>query len=526
MEPCLLNQVSVPKFEEKMTPERRAKFWAYAKDLGANTGADHNTVINQMAQDFNMPQRLVAQALDGPKSIYRASAEVKLKQRMSQKFLAENAKYLEQFDQTGTQRIFNKLDEFSRTNILRYHGPVPPVTHAIDIAATNPVEFAKTYLDSWRASSMDARDRIMNDLKNPQKSPYYQTFLDAGAPIGDEPVQGFSGTGWASRSLDAGMKPLRYRLMEREFLKAPESERTPELAKHLAKIYSHATGALVKGEPMEVATRWVRRFLLAPQLTPSKIANILDTGATLNTLARMGESKLGMSTRPPTFAERRAAQIRLTRTARYFGPILTGLALNDLLLQGSQSQQRVNFMHPSRSDWMAFKFAGHTVRMRGTMEMVALIAKLWALGSYQKEKFGAQSPEEAAAKYSEYKLTPGFGIVKEVLTGKDFFGRPSAWNVADPGGRVFPRKNWMEEVGQQLPIFVGHGISAFHEALRDQGVDTRASRNVLRTITTAQGLKAAEAALVGGVPEFFGINVQPDRYVGRPGGLQEIYKKP
>ena len=135
--PCVVNGVTAKQLEAKMTPERRAKLWEYAKSLGANAGVDHESIIARIADEHNWPRRLVAQALDGPKSIRKASDEVRARQKMSQRFLAENRRYLEQFDRTGSQKILNGVNDVATTNLLRYHGPVPPVTHAIDIAATN-----------------------------------------------------------------------------------------------------------------------------------------------------------------------------------------------------------------------------------------------------------------------------------------------------------------------------------------------------------------------------------------------------
>jgi hypothetical protein len=60
-------------------------------------------------------------------------------------------------------------------------------------------------------------------------------------------------------------------------------------------------------------------------------------------------------------------------------------------------------------------------------------------------------------------------------------------------------------------------VSAFHESLRNQGVDTRVSMNVLRAITRnpKAAIKAAEEAALEGGAEFFGVNIQPDRFIGK-----------
>lgn len=149
--PCLIPQVTAPQFEKSMTPERRAKFWEYAKTLGANSGVDHATVIEQMSQKFNIPQRLIAQALDGPKSIRQASEEVRFRQKMSQRFLAENARYLEQMDGTGTQSMMRMAGQGIYKGILAGHGPVISAIHPLDMLMTDPVKFAQQYARGWQA---------------------------------------------------------------------------------------------------------------------------------------------------------------------------------------------------------------------------------------------------------------------------------------------------------------------------------------------------------------------------------------
>jgi len=528
-EPCLLAQVDPKAFEKKMTRERRAMFWEEAKKMGANAGVDHATIIEQMSAKFNIPARLMAQALDGPKAIRAASEEVKFKQKQAQRFLADNARYLENMDRTGVQKLLSVFNRGTYKGLLAAHGPVIAAIHPLDMLATDPVAWIQQYGRGWQAITNAGRDRIMTDMKDPLLHPDYKTALDAGLPIGDDVAEGFNHTSWASRGMDASLKPLRLQKWEQYWYKAPPEARTPEFARKLAADFAHATGSLVKGERMEVLTRGVRKYLLAPQYTPSKIAKtIFDPLETARTYERMLESKIpsnkftrkiGLAdVRPPTDAEKRIANIRTVRAARFFGGTLGALALNEAILRATGSNQYVNYDHPSRSDFLAFKFAGHTWRMRGTLEIVALVAKLAAL-SQGKAKFGQQTPEEAAAKYSEYKLAPGIGLGKELVTGRDMFGRPSPWNV-DPGNRIFPRKNVMEFVSEHSPIFLGHGVYAFHEALRDHGVDTRQSRNVMRAITSnpKATLKALEEGLMATGLEFLGVNVQPDRYIGRDTG--------
>src|SRR5258708_5395392 len=102
--PCLINQVTNQQFEKSLTPEERSMFWRYAKSIGADKGVDHPTVVAQMAQEFGLPNRLVAQAMKGPKSLYKASEEVRAREQASQRFLGDNRRYLSNMDKTGVQK--------------------------------------------------------------------------------------------------------------------------------------------------------------------------------------------------------------------------------------------------------------------------------------------------------------------------------------------------------------------------------------------------------------------------------------
>ena len=514
IDPCFVNQVTNKEFEKSLTPERRSMFWRYAKSIGADKGVDHASVISQMAQKFELPERLIAQAFDGPKTLRKVSDEVRARQKASARVLADNRRYLAQMDKTGAAKLMHFLSDGTRSSLLFAHGPVTPLLHGLDIAPTNPVRFIRTYLRGFASLSSKATESIMATL---ERKPNYKLFRDAGLPIerSDISMEGFPKTSWAARTMEGALKPLRYELMEAKWERIPEAQKTPEMLKFLAEQYAHATGSMVRGEKAEIATRWLRKILLAPQWTPSKWLRVIaDPIKTIGTFERAIESKFNRNVRPPTPEERIIAYNRVRRAATFFGVTLGALAVNKALLQSTGSKQEVNFDKPIRGDFLAFKFAGKSWRMRGTMEIVTLLAKLGALGT-QKYKYGQKTPEDAAARYAEYKLTPGIGIGKELLTGKDVFGRPVPWS-SEAGSKMFPRKNWMEFAGEHGPIFVGHAVSAFHETLRDDGVDTRDSRNVLRAIQRNPQLarEAFEEAGMSGVAEFFGVNIQPDRYSG------------
>jgi hypothetical protein len=259
-------------------------------------------------------------------------------------------------------------------------------------------------------------------------------------------------------------------------------------------------------------TGLLRRAMLAPQLTLSKwMKTVVDPITTINTFARAVESKVNRNIRPPTPEERRIAWIRTRNAAIYTGVLYGGLKLNQAMLQANESRQKINTTEPLRGDFLAFKANGYYVRTRGSQEVIAFLARL-AATTTQKKKFGQQSPEEVMGRYGEYKMVPAFGMAKEAFGGKDFLGRPLPWS-SEPGTAKAPKLEYPELIAQHGPIFLGHGVSAFYESLREQGVNVHDINKVMRALVNNP--QAVERALVEGGAEFLGINIQKDRYIGR-----------
>jgi hypothetical protein len=517
--PCFLGQATKRDIE-KLPQEHVTAFWQYAKDNGLFKGLNPDETRQMIADNFKIPERVVAWIMDRNKTARVISEEARARQKITANFLANNRRYLADMDKSGLQKLWNFYQDGTRKFLLAFHGPVPAPIHALDVLMTNPLKFLRAE-GRGLASVFPAYEKAVMD--NLAKQDYYDTALKAGLPIGPDDIstEAFPKHGWVARAMNAGLKPLRYELWENSWKRTPTEDQTPDYAHKLAIDYAHATGSMVKGEPAETYTRGLRQALLAPQYTPSKIMKtIFDPLETVRTFERAIESKVTKSVMAPTPEERAIAWNRTWRAGRWLGGTLIGLGVNDAILRWSGSNQRVNYgldvPHMIRGDWMAFKFGGHMWRMRGSLELIALMSKIGAL-SVQKYKYGEQTPEEAVARYGEYKLVPGIGLGKELATGKDVFGRPVPWS-SEIGSARFPRKNWAEFVGEHGPIFVGHAISAFHESLRNQGVDTRTLNGVYNAImhNPQAATKAAEEGALAGGAEFFGVNVQPDRFIGKP----------
>jgi hypothetical protein len=184
---------------------------------------------------------------------------------------------------------------------------------------------------------------------------------------------------------------------------------------------------------------------------------------------------------PPTPEARIAASNRLWSAGKWLAGIVGGLALNDQLSRAIGSSARVNFTDPKRSDYFAFRvnipvLGEYYIKTRGSMEPLQLLARMIGASTpYAKPKYGATTPEEVFGRYTEYKLTPSISLAKELGTGRDVFGRPVPWSSAQ-GTKFAPKYTYPEYIGQHAPIFIGHGVQAFYEGMREAGVTTNSIR--------------------------------------------------
>lgn len=507
--PCFINQTTPRDIDRIATPERVSLFWRYAKAHGLEKGMTPDEIRADMAKKFNLPERVVAQILDKPKTVRKVSEEVRARQKQTARFLADNHRYIANMDKSALERTANFLVNGVRSSLLAAHGPVIPITHGLDTAFVTPVKFVRTWIRAFGALKPSAVDGFYRRM---EADPLYKTFKDAGAVIAkDDHAEGFGKTGWASRAMEA-MKPLRFEWMKTEWNRLPAELRTREMAQELALQSAHATGAMLRNEKAMMGTGLIRKAMLAPQLTFSKwMKTLVDPITTINTYARVIESKFNKKMAPPTPEERRIAWIRTRNAGIYTGVLFGGLALNKAVLESQNSSQKVNMTDPTRGDFLAFKAGGYYIRTRGSQEVIAFLARL-VTATIRKKKFGQETPEEIAGRYGEYKMTPIFGVGKEIVGGKDFMSRPLPWS-GDPGTPKAPRLEYPEYIAQHGPIFMGHAVTAFYESLREQGVNVHDLNQVMRALVNNP--KAVEHAALEGGAEFLGINIQKDRYMGR-----------
>src|SRR4030095_2929288 len=318
MTPCNLDQVTKKELDEQVDQNFVSGLWRYAKDNYLRKGIPHHEVISQMALEFDMPERIISYALDKPKSMRKISDEARERMRETSRFLSANRRYLERFDQSTAEKLAIDLADGVRGSLLAHHGPVISQTHGIDVLFTNPVKFLRAFFRGIASLSEKQVDKFMAKMTDtPEKAALHKMFYDAGAPIGREPSEGFTEHGllaraatkydlpflknrsWAAKAMDGAMKTLRFELMVEEWKKKPPDLQTKEMATLIGQQMSHATGAMLRGEPMQRKTALIRPWLLAGQLTVSKwMKGVVDPARTIRTFVRTAESKLNPQLSP------------------------------------------------------------------------------------------------------------------------------------------------------------------------------------------------------------------------------------
>jgi len=174
--PCFLTQATPREIDRylKDNPDVVNMIWRYAKENFASKGLSPYDAAEQMSEKFNVPSRLITQAIDAPKALRRMSDQLRQQQRVTNRFLKANRDYLAKMDRTGLQSAFNLLTDGTRSALLYSHGPVIPITHAIDVAFNNPVKFLKTWMRAVGTKfDPDLLDKIFAKM---ERDPLFKTF--------------------------------------------------------------------------------------------------------------------------------------------------------------------------------------------------------------------------------------------------------------------------------------------------------------------------------------------------------------
>ncbi len=394
------------------------------------------------------------------------------------------------------------------------HGTVGPVTHAGEniFHPSRWGNYAKNVGRTWGAAfSPKLHEEMMANLV---AEPNFEMWKRAG--LANEPgvhydeyqsapkIFGFVGK-MGARGFDA-LKTMREDFANARWNKLSEEQRTPEMAKAIADLVNHSTGAVrTKALSGPVA----RSVFFAAPLEASRWARILgDPIRAANTYTNWGKSSP---------SERYFAKSVVKNHAEYLATYVGALALNAAMLKASGSDDKVNFTDPSKPDWLRFKVKGRAIDPTGGItSTIGFLGRL-ANAAIEKPKYGDTryaTMGKIAAEQARSKLSPAAGLATDVATRSDFRGRPLPFS-SDKGTAAKPKYTYPEYITTRVaPIPMSAGIRDFYDQMEKQGVPMATTKQIIEAAMT-HGKQAGVAAALGAAAGTTGIHVGAE-YTPRP----------
>jgi hypothetical protein len=484
--------VSAPSGGPNFPQEVRAAIWKYATDnylTGMGPGKPYlplEAVERAVAADLGMRPLDVRDVFAGNKVLRAASDEAYARQLQRRQMVVGARVAMENANLSATAKTFKAVWDGIRSFVVLGHANAP-LTHGgfhifwpeywkTEIPAIKKsfqIMFGKI-ADATPASSYETMRREVTEDSD------YVSFLRAGLQIkwgtqddvGRYLLSGFKNSflnKWATRgnmAMDT-LKWLRLNLMKAEVAKlSPEERADPDTMKVVAGLVNNQTGILTAGTKGARLSSALSNYAFAPQLEGSRWLNSVLNPAKAAGMWFKGDSA--------TMAEKVFRRQVTTKTAKIAAGYMAALGVNAAALALSKSDDQINFLDPTSSDWLAFKGDGHvfTAPSNALAPLRMLVAGVLAPHvKNANSDFG-----DRVKSYFFGKAHPAVNDIRELLEGKDAFsGRPLPWVSEKPrrlgeGPSKKPGLAWWEYASSKLPILAAQPLGEISQALQDQGV--------------------------------------------------------
>jgi hypothetical protein len=197
-----------------------------------------------------------------------------------------------------------------------------------------------------------------------------------------------------------------------------------DYAKSIAESVNHATGVVATKLPEGLQTA-LTTAMFAPKLEFSRWA--WAVGDPLKALTIVEK----MRNKTATKVEVDFARREFVQKAGIVATYASLLAMNQAYLTATGSKERVNYNNPTKSDFLAFKVAGHTVGVTSAMfGMVRLAARLFcdATDTQKDLKGKSRAGSDDLMRYARGKLSPMAGFMEDIRTQKTATGEVVPWS--------------------------------------------------------------------------------------------------
>lgn len=461
-----------------------AAVWKRAKlyiDQGLKDPAE---VISKVATDSGLSFKETLEKLSATKGTRRISDEMWGKMSERRTVVMQAKRWLEATKDPKLIRYAKAVPDFFFNVAIMGHGTVWSVTHGgvNYFIPQNWNAWVPNFFKSFKLMGLldngAYHEKMMQNLMH---SPDYNLARRSGLKIDPYRFTDDYQNSWirasfgrfglmGNRGFD-GLKLARKGLWDNFWNDLPDSQKTPAAARVLSAQVNHLTGSVDLRLPGWLSTT-ARTTFFAPTLEASRWSWLYGDPAKA--------TKTFLSWKDAGMEERTAAIREVKQKATWAGVYLTSLAANQGFLTATGSDEKINFTDPTKSDFLAFKVAGHKIGfftpVIGTVRFLAEVA-MQVMPELQPARMQHNKDAQAAIasdsfSYLRGKLSPFAGTVADLATRTDYARRPLPF-----GGKPVPAYirrqgegayTWPQYLATKAPIPFAEAV---HEIWLPMGMD-------------------------------------------------------
>jgi len=479
-----LIKMFLDKTDNKFTLKESKSIWDYAKKEYLDKGASLPELLNGVSKDLGLTSKQVLDAIESPKGNREISDEIFKKQYRYKKVLAAGQRMINEAKTPALVKWAKLIPEFFRSILLTGHGTVGMVTHGGMNVFDPSVSkiFWKSFFNQYKRVFGKTADyeKAMQHLVN---DPLYTKALQAGVKVDpsiisdDMPKFKLFGeyiSEMGTRGFNT-LKEFRMDYFKKLYNQLPVSERNNKGAlKMIGDLVNHSTGS-TSADVGAVADN----IFFAPRLITSQYERLVkDPYEAANVFANWKTSSEG---------EKIAAKAIASKSAYILGAYFGALGINSALLKASGSNDKVNYTDPTKSDWLDFKIANHTIGIGGIMTAIRFLGHLLYIPFENKQELGRKTRADelikTVYKYGASKLHPAISTVKDFTTAHDFSGNTMPYSNDKPLNKFAHKLTWKEYIySNHLPIPASEVAKTVYEGMRNEGLSEAQTSDILTGI--------------------------------------------
>ena len=504
------------KKDYSFSPKQRTQVWQYAKDNYIDKGKSFKDTIYGLSKDLGLTAEQVRRIIAEPKRLREVTDESYKLQNQRRQAILKAKNYIETANTPQYLRIIKSIPNATFGWFTLGHGTVFGAVHA-GMELFRPTrwnEYFKAEFRQWKFAygNTVAYEKAMQDLMNDPNFIMWKraklaidpTKLYDDYQLGDKYLGKIGMTG--ERGFNS-WKIYRLNIANMLYDRLSEAEKAdPQTVKNIADEVNHSTGTMSGTLP-----KWTSVAFFAPRLEASRWIRIFGEPAIMvKDYLEWGMGKLKGQDIPES--TKYQAKLLFKKNAETLVTLGTLLAVNDAILMGTGSKQRINFTNPYQSDWMRFKAFDQVIDPTGGMLSAT---------TFTARLLGAAIQSEKAVN----KLTRGQGraaliyqSIGEYLRGKFAPAAETGYSFAarhDYNGNTLPpfkdkplfkdakHLSWAEFVGTDFaPLPVSMGISDMLDIMKSKGM----KENQINTILN--GIFVSSFGIATGIRSHLDYNVK------------------